>query len=269
MDIITAAEYKLLQDYIHEKLGIDVDENKIDTVTAKIAKLVQRYGMKNPREYVKYILATTDADAVQEFFNEITTNTTDFFRESAHFDYIKNNINSIIENIPRIRKEGEIRLWSAPCSSGEEPVTMAIVLKECLPPDISIKILATDISKKVLHKAVAGKYTENECKGVPKEYIQKYFKKQTDGLYQINDNIKECITYRLFNLMHDFKFQKGFDIVFCRNLMIYQKNDVQQKLINKFYDVIVPNGLFFTGHSESMINKEHKFKYIQNALYRK
>ena len=269
MGNITEDEYKLLQDYIYEKLGIDVDENKKDTITAKIDKLTRRNGMKSEGGYIKYILGTQDGKAIRDFISEITTNTTEFFRESAHFDYIKNNIISIISDIPRIKKEQEIRLWSSACSSGEEPLTMAVVLKECLPADISIKILATDISEKVLRKAVKGIYTETECKGMPKAYIYKYFEKQGGNSFKINDEIKNCVTYRSFNLIDDFKFQKGFDMIFCRNVMIYLNAGVQQKLINKFYDVIIPNGLFFTGHSESMINKEHKFKYIQNALYKK
>lgn len=269
MDILSTAEYKKIQDYIYDKLGIDVDEKKKETVTTKITKLMNRHMMKSPNDYINYVTKTTDPNMIQEFFNEITTNTTEFFRESSHFDYIRNNINLILGDIPRIKKEGEIRLWSAPCSSGEEPVTLAIVLKECLPPGINIKILATDISEKVLNKAIKSLYTENECKGIPKTYLLKYFRKQADGFYETVPDIKKLITYRLFNLMDNFNFKKGFDIIFFRNLMIYFDRDVQEKVVNKFYDVIVPNGLFFIGHSESMLNKKHKFKYVETALYKK
>jgi len=196
-------------------------------------------------------------------------NTTDFFREPAHFDYIKKNIESIIEKIPRIKQKGEIRVWSAPCSSGEEPITVSVVLKECLPGGITAKILATDISEKVVTKAAKGIYTETECRGLPKQYMTAYFQKQPDGFYRVNDDIKKCVTYRVFNLMEDFMFQKGFDIVFCRNLMMYFDFDIQQKLINKFYDVIIPNGLFFIGHAENILDKKHKFKYIQTGVYKK
>ena len=153
-DNITSAEYTRLQDYIYKRLGNVFDDNKRETMNAKIARLMRKQGIKKTSDYVNYILTTQDVDAIQEFFNEITTNTTEFFREPAHFDYIKNNISNIIDEIPRIKREREIRLWSAPCSSGEESVTLAVVLLECLPPDISIRILATDISKKVLRKEV-------------------------------------------------------------------------------------------------------------------
>ena len=266
---INAAEYKQLQDYIYDKLGIDVDDTKKETVTTKINKLMRKHEMSSPREYIKYILGTPGPDFIQEFFNEITTNTTSFFREVKHFDYIKNNISAIINDVPRIKRDGEIRVWSAPCSSGEEPVTLAITLKECLPPGINIKILATDISEKILRKAINGVYTENECKGLSKNQTLSYFTKLPDGFYQVGESIKKCVTYRLFNVMDDFKFKKSFDIIFCRNLMIYMDRDIQQKLVNKFYDVLVPNGLFMIGHSESMLNKKHDFKYVQTALYRK
>ena len=266
---LSAAEYKKLQDFIYSKLGLDVDDKKKETVTTKIVKLMNRRGMQSPKEYVNFILETRDADVIQEFFNEITTNTTEFFRESAHFDYIRIHINNIIENIPKIKRESEIRVWSAPCSSGEEPITTAIVLKECLPPAVRIKILATDISDKILNKAIRGLYTESECKGLTKNHRLKYFEKQPDGFFRVNDEIRKCITYRHFNLMDDFKFKKDFDMIFCRNLMIYMDHDVQQKLVSKFYDVLAPNGLFFIGHSESLLNKKHNYKYVQTALFQK
>ena len=266
---LTPAEYKKLQDFIYDKLGIDYDDKKKETVTTKIVKLTNRHKMSGPKEYMNYMLNSSDPDVIQEFFNEITTNTTSFFRESEHFDYIKNNINTVIAEIPRIKRDGEIRVWNSPCSSGEESITTAIVLKECLPPGIRIKILGTDISEKILKKAVRGIYSESECKGLSKQQMLNYFNKQPDGFQKISEDIDKCITYRLFNVMNDFKFSKGFDMVFCRNMMIYMDHDVQQQLINKFYEVLVPNGLFFIGHSESMLNKKHNFKYVQTALYKK
>jgi len=267
--VLSDADFKKLREFIYDRLGLDQDEKKKETLTTKVVKLMNRHGMKYPRDYVNYILTATEPDMIQEFFNEITTNTTEFFRESAHFDYIRGNINAIIGEIPGIKRDYEIRAWSAPCSSGEEPVTMAIVLKECLPPGIKIKILATDISEKILNKAVKGLYTESECKGLSKNQMLKYFQKQPDGFYRVTDDIKSCITYRLFNVMADFRFKRDFDMVFCRNLMIYMDHDVQEKLVNKFYDVLAPNGLFFIGHSESLLNKKHKFRYVQTALFKK
>lgn len=270
MEILSETEYSRLKAYIYNKLGIEVDEKKRETVSTKVMKLVTRRNMSSSKDYVNLLLNTSDAEIVQEFFNEITTNTTEFFREVAHFDYIKSNISHIMADIPRIQREREIRVWSAPCSSGEEALTLAMVLKECLPQGISPKILATDISMKVLNKATKGVYTESECKGIPKIFLTKYFNKQKDGFYEAGDELKRHITYKLFNLMEDFHaIKRGFDIIFCRNLMIYFDHTSQEKLINKFYDVLVPNGLFFIGHSESLLNKKHKFKYVQTAIFKR
>jgi len=270
IEIISDLEYAKLKEYIYSKLGIEIDERKKETTSTKIMKLVNRRKMKNVKEYVTFILNTTDTEAIQEFFNEITTNTTEFFRENAHFEYIKNNLQNIIAEIPRIKREGEIRVWSAPCSSGEEALTLSMVLQENLPPGIKPKILATDISEKVLNKAVKGVYTEADCKGISKQLLLKYFQKTPDGLYQANNDLRKYITYRLFNLREDFhKIRRSFDIIFCRNLMIYFDQNSQQQLINKFYDVLVQNGLFFTGHSESLLNKSHNFRYIQAAVFKK
>jgi len=269
---ISDAEYKKLQAFIYNKMGIDYDDKKKETVTTKVAKLAHRHKMASPQDYVKFILSATDADSIQEFFNEIATNTTSFFRESEHFDYIKNHMASIMADIPRIKRNGEIRIWNAPCSSGEESISTAIALKECLPPDVRIMILGTDISEKILIKAQRGIYSESECKGLSKQQLANYFTKQPDGFYKINEDIKKCITYRLMNMvMDDFKIKikHNFDLVFCRNMMIYFDQDVQQKLINKFYDVLVPNGLFFIGHSESLLNKKHNYKYVQTALFKR
>jgi chemotaxis protein methyltransferase CheR len=231
---------------------------------------MHRRGMTKPQDYINFILTATNPDDIQEFFNEITTNTTDFFRENEHFKFIKEDINNIMAEIPRIKRDREIRVWSAPCSSGEEPVTLAIVLKECLPPDIRIKILATDISEKVLVKAQRGIYSESECKGLSRQHLTTYFSKTTDGFYAVDPNLKNVITYRHFNFTDEFKFiKRNFDIIFCRNVMIYMDNPTQEKLVNKFYDVLIPNGLFFIGHSESLLNKKHSFKHVRTAVFKK
>ena len=145
---------------------------------------------------------------------------------------------------------------------------MAMVLKESLDSSIDIRILATDISSKVLKKAMSGKYTFSECDGIPNYYLTKYFYKLADG-YQLKENILKMISYRYFNLMNDFNFKNSFDIVFCRNVMIYFDNKVQETLINKIYNNLTSKGFLFIGHSESLVNKQHSFKFVGPSIYRK
>lgn len=268
-EALTDAEFQKIRSYIYKSLGHEVDDKKRETVTTKIYKIARRHGMSEAKDYLNYLYNSNDPEVVQEFLNEITTNTTEFFRESSHFDYIKNNINHIIESIPQIKRTGVLRAWSAPCSSGEEPITLAIVLKECLPAHINFKILATDIDTRILAKANRGRYTESECKGLTKQMMLKYFKKDAEGFYVIGEEIKKQISYRQFNLTDEYPFKHSFDMIFCRNLMIYMDNAVQEKLINLFYGHLVENGLFFIGHSESLLNKKHNYKYVSTAIYKK
>ena len=264
---LSDAGFEKLRQFVFDKLGISIDERKRETVEIRIAKLARAGGMDSDEDYVRALLAAGDGARLHEFYSAITTNTTDFFREEKHFTYLTENTARIMEANPRIRANGEIRVWSAPCSSGEEAVTLAIVLQECMPAGVSIKILATDISEKALSKAIAGTYSANDCRGLSKEKLDRYFAKAGEDAYKVKSEISSLITYRLFNLTDSFIFKKGFDIIFCRNLMIYMENAAQQKLIDKFYDQLVPGGLFFTGHSESLHNKAHKFKSLGTSIY--
>jgi chemotaxis protein methyltransferase CheR len=164
-------------------------------------------------------------------------------------------------------KNREIRAWSAGCSTGEEAYTLSMVLQESF-PNLDIKILATDIDQKVLKKAVSGEYGIGEADDVERYYLAKYFKKTDRSLF-VCDEIKSKVTFRQFNLMNKFSFKKGFDIIFCRNVMIYFDAPTQQKILKKFYDALVPGGLLFIGHSEGITDKNPGYIYVQPTVYRK
>ncbi|MCK5129107.1 MAG: protein-glutamate O-methyltransferase CheR [Clostridiales bacterium] len=260
--------FKSYSGLLYDKTGISISPSKREMFHMKIQKLMRRHSVECYDEYFDLITNINDTKHVQDFINTITTNTTEFFRENAHFEYLKDNIEEFLKSNPRIMQNNEIRLWCAASSSGQEPATIAMVLKECLDPRISIKILATDISSKVLKIAMKGSYTDGECEGISKYYLMKYFKKTHNG-YQLKHTILKSISYRYFNLMQDFNFKSNFDIIFCRNVMIYFDRDVQETLINKFYENIVNEGLLFIGHSESLINKMHSYKYLGPSIYKK
>ena len=169
---------------------------------------------------------------------------------------------------PRISRNKEVVIWSAACSSGQEPVTLALVMLDLLPPGMGVRILATDLDTQILQKANRGIYTLQECEGIPANYLAKYFVR-SGADYQIGDRVRNAISYRQFNLMSEFVFRHGFDFIFCRNVMIYFDNATQEALINKFYDQLVTGGLLFTGHSESMVNKKHRYKPVAPAIWLK
>jgi chemotaxis protein methyltransferase CheR len=268
MDEFTDIYFKKYCDLLYKRTGIFVKENKKETFKLKIAKSMRKLNIHNHDEFLQYLQKYDCKEHLQQFIYDMTTNTTEFFQEKQHFDFIEKNIRFIMKNNPRIARKNEIRIWSAASSSGQEAVSLAILLKECFDNRINIKILATDIDSEILSKAVKGIYSYSECKDIPQEFLYKYFDKVSNG-FSIKEEIRCMIQYRHFNLMEDYNFKKGFDIIFCRNVMIYFSNPIQERLINKFYNNIVQGGLLFIGHSESLVSKSHKYQYIGPAIYMK
>ncbi len=230
---------------------------------------MRRHGVDSYDLFYELLTKGSDPKYWNDFVDEVTVHQSSFFREKKHFEYIRSQLRSIFETNRRITRNNEIKIWSAGCSTGEEPYTLAMILKEWLPPGISIKILATDVSSRTLAAAQTGNYRLN---GIKKEmdpyYVTTYFNR-TEEIYEIKPILKEMITFRLFNLMDAFSFKDTFDMIFCRNVMIYFDLEVQQNLINKFYEILIPGGLLFIGHSETLINKRHSFQYVQPAIYLK
>lgn len=252
--------------FIYNEYGIFLSEIKKEMVHTKIDKLMSRYNINSYDEYYNILASGMDRQFLTDFANEITINKTDFFREINHFDFIQNNIGFIIGKNERILRNNEIRVWSSACSTGQEPYTLAMVLKECLPEGMGIKILGTDVNSKVLADAKRGLYPMSIKNEVRQYYLQKYFK-NTGREFMIEEDLKKIVTFRQFNLMEPFPFKNTFDMIFCRNVMIYFDSEVQQRLLDKFYSVIAPGGLLFIGHSESLTNKKHKFEYVQPTVY--
>lgn len=264
----TDREFEKYRRLIYEKSGIHLSDVKKDTLKAKLHKLMARNSMYSYDEYYDTLVTDRDKQSIIEFINEITINKTDFFRENNHFDFIKYKIQWILEKNPRILRNREIRVWSAGCSTGEEAYTLAFVLKECLPEKINIKILATDICSKVLIIAGKGIYPSRIRNEIDSYYLTRYFER-SENEYKVVDSIRELVTIRQFNLMDAFPFSNTFDMIFCRNVMIYFDTKTQQSLLDKFYSVTAPGGLLFLGHSESLINKRHRYQYIQPTIYSK
>lgn len=250
---------------IYDKLGIHIGEAKREMVQAKVSKLMRNLNMNCFDQYYEFLITCRDHNW-QEFVDEITIHKTNFFREINHFDFIRDKLNDILKNNQRMLQNNEIRVWSAGCSTGKEAYTLAIILKEYLPQGMDIKILATDVSSSSIAEAQKGNYTLNQEDIVNAYFLDKYFSRK-DEFYKVAPIIKQYVTFRLFNLMDPFPFQNNFDIIFCRNVMIYFDNDTQEKLIRKFYNVLTRNGLLFIGHSESLNQKQYKFKYIQPTIY--
>lgn len=262
----------LFSEYLYRNMGIYTEDSKKNLLAQKLAKLMNDANIDNTGEYYHFIVSPSISERQKnlknKFIDTITIHKTNFFRENNHFEFIQRNISEIIEQSQSAKITGEIRIWSSACSTGEEAYTLAMLFKEILPPNIRPKILATDISPDSIRKALEGVYKFGPEDNITPYYINKYFIKKTNE-WVITDEIKNHVTFRLFNLMEPFPFKSPFDIIFCRNVMIYFDKDVQEKLVNNFHSAIAQKGFLFIGHSESLIQLKHPFNYHEPTVYRK
>jgi len=255
------------QYYLYTKFGIKISYRKREVLRSKVDKLKLFYKIADYEVFLDTLKKNEGTAFWHDFVHEITTHKTDFFREINHFNFLKENMGKTIINIPSISLRNEIRIWSAGCSTGEEPYTIAMLMNE-IKPELYVRILATDISKETLQTAMKGTYSPSIKKNISPYYLSKYFLR--DGInFSIKDEIKNKVVFRQFNLIDLFPFKRKFDIIFCRNVMIYFSDNIIEDLLNKFYKTLVENGLLFIGHSESLISKKHTFKYIQPTIYKK
>lgn len=267
-------DYKKYSKFLLDELGIHIGDSKKKLLRHKVDKIMLTKNIASYEDYFSIVSKSSikNKEDFQDFIDSMTTNTTEFFRGQYHFDYIEKNIDEFIASSPQIRKTNEIRIWSAGCSTGQEPISLSILFNKLLHMDhligIELKILATDINKKVLLKAMKGIYSEKECQGIPPLIFNRYFSKLNNGAL-VDTEILSNITYRQFNLIDNFPFKKKFDFIFCRNVMIYFDKDTQQNLLDKFHNQLSSEGLLFVGHSESLIDKTRKFKYLAPSVYKK
>jgi len=268
---LTGQDFTNFRKLVREKCGIHLHEGKKELVRSRIGKRLRETKFKSFRQYYRYLVQEDKGPELALMLNAISTNLTSFFRETNHFDYLSTEILPVWRNM---HPPQPLNIWSAGCSSGEEPYSLAICLQEHLAPVslVKAKILATDISTEVLSTAISGVYPESRVQTIPFEVLRKYFRKghgKWDGYYRLKPEIRDMIEFKRLNLMGAFGFDKHFDVIFCRNVMIYFDSKAQGSLINKFHDCLNPGGYLFIGHSESLLSIPHRFKYVMPAVYMK
>lgn len=270
---IKKEEFQLLRDLVYDKIGINLTEEKRNLLMGRLQKLLRKYNLDTFRDYYNFVKTDKSGDALSELANSISTNHTFFYRENDHFEFFQKSVLPELSQKMKREKINDIRIWSAGCSSGEEPYTLIMLMMEFFGSDyqkLSAGILATDISENALGIARKAVYPFERVKSMPEIYKKKYFKKLPNDEYEVVDIVKKEVTYRRFNLMNkQFPFKKAFDIIFCRNVMIYFDQPTRQTLVDKFYRHTAPGGWFFIGHSESLNRINTGYKYIMPALYRK
>lgn len=263
------SEFRELTQYMKKNYGINLTEKKL-LIEGRLSNLLTEKGFTNFSDYLKFVFIDSSGNEVNTLINKLTTNHTFFMREAEHFKYFSEVVLPYLEANSQSK---DLRIWSAGCSTGEEPYTLAILIADYFGVQKSFwntKILATDISQNVLSVAETGIYSGDSITAMPKYWGMKYFDKIDNENYQVSENIKNEVIFRTFNLMTEFfPFKKKFHVIFCRNVMIYFEPKTKMELINKFYEMTETGGYLFIGHSESINKNETKYKYIMPAVYRK
>lgn len=269
MVTITEKEFILLSEYIKKNYGIHLKKGKKTLVTVRLQKVLEQEHFDNFTDYYQYLISDTSGDAAVTLVEKITTNHTFFMREADHFQYFREIALPFLKSIV---KEKDLRIWCAGCSTGEEAYTLAMLIDEFLGEEKmwwNTKILATDISEKVLETAKEGIYSNESLVSLPSQWKLKYFKSYDRNHSILIDRMKDEVIYRKFNLINTFPFKRPFHTIFCRNVMIYFDHETKTELVNKFYDYMEYGGYLFIGHAESINRGTSRFSYIQPAIYRK
>ena len=267
---ITDTEFRKMRDFIKSTFGISLSDEKKTLVQSRLRATIAEHNFSSFTQYFDFIRKEPTGDAMVQFIDKITTNHTFFMRETEHFDYFRDVV------LPYIRDEyghkQDLSMWCGACSSGEEPITLQIIAQEFFKKtgtDWNTQMLATDISTKVLDKAVAGVYQTSALAKMPRIWQHEYFTKVDSETSRVSDTIRKNILYRKLNFLDPFPFKRRFQVIFCRNVMIYFDKPTRDAIVKKFFDVTEPGGYLFIGHSESISNSGSKYQYIKPAIYRK
>ena len=272
---LTRREYERIRDLIYAKSGISLGDQKMQLVRARLGKRVRKDGFKSFGEYLRHVEQDASGEELCSLLDAISTNTTHLFREMRHFNVLREIISGWIQEKRWRTKHSTLRIWSAACSSGEEPHSIAMTAHDALAghPGIELKILATDLSTQMLRKAKRAIYETHRVGTAPPQFRTRHFRKVSeDGqtVLQIVPELRRLISFARFNLMTPtFPFRHGFDVIFCRNVMIYFDRPTQQTLVNKLAAQLHPGGYLMIGHSESLSNIEHSLEYAEPTVYRR
>ncbi len=247
--------------------GIQLPPGKEGLVQSRLSRRLRQLGVPSFDAYLTRVRDDASGRERAEMIDLLTTNKTSFFRESAHFDLLRDTV------IPAFAGAGSpIRVWSAGCSSGEEPYTIAMVLRETLAGNGTpegARVLATDLSRRVLEHAIRGTYTDAQTADVPDALRRRYFTREADGDWTVGPSLRSQVRFAGLNLLGPWPMRGPFQMIFCRNVMIYFDKPTQEALVARFHALLAPGGYLFVGHSESLTALAHEFTYVRPAVYRR
>ncbi|MBB4567346.1 protein-glutamate O-methyltransferase CheR [Rhizobium leucaenae] len=279
-EVLASGEYPLtrrdlseIAAMIYSDAGISLNETKASLVYSRLSKHIRALGLPGFRDYCVLVSSPAGAAARREMLSHLTTNFTRFFRENHHFDHLRDEV--LPGLLARAKSGGRVRIWSAACSDGQEPYSIALTVLSLLPnaAEFDFKILATDIDPKILGLARAGAYDETSLETVSPAMRKQWFQEvdiQGRRKFQIDDRVKRLITFNELNLMAQWPFKGMFDVIFCRNVVIYFDEPTQTKIWSRFAGLLPENGHLYIGHSERVSGEaKHVFDNIGITTYRR
>ena len=267
----TDDDFETIRKVLYKHTGISLNVGKMDLVYGRLSRRLRSLRISSFSDYLGFIDSPRGEEEMVHFINALTTNLTAFFREPHHFDYLANTV------LPQAMKyhagDRRIRFWSAGCSTGEEPYSIAMTVREAMHSlqNWDLKILATDLDTNVVAIAKQGEYSTQRIAGLSDLRRKKWFhvSGRCNESVKVNTSLQELITFKQLNLMHEWPMRGSFDLIFCRNVVIYFDKTTQRKLFDRYADALVTGGFLFIGHSENLHNLSDRFELIGQTIYRK
>lgn len=267
----THADFERIRALVYEHAGIHLSETKSNLVYGRLSRRLRVLQLARFDDYLGYLQEHIETE-LTEFLNAITTNLTSFFRENHHFEALRNQVLPELMNARRASRR--LRLWSAGCSTGEEPYSLAMVLCETVldKPGWDVKLLATDLDTNVLETARAGIYAADRVRTVSRERLRRFFRRGVGanaGRVQVVAELPRLIAFNQLNLMETWPMRGPIDVIFCRNVVIYFDKPTQARLFERFADLLSDDGRLFVGHSETLNKVTDRFELVGQTMYRK
>lgn len=266
------AEFQRFSEMVRRHSGIHLGSVKTELLRARLAKRLRALSLDSFKDYYDLVASDESGEELARMLDVVTTNKTEFFREDKHFILLTQKYLPELLKGAAQRPDKTLRIWSAACSSGEEAYTLAMcALEASAGQDVKIKVLATDLSSRMIHRGATGVYGRDKVQGVPAMLLQKYFEAEGKGeerTYRAGKDLRDLVQFHRFNLNgQDFPFKNPFDVIFCRNVMIYFDQPVQEALVARMDGVLRKGGYFFTGLAESLLAIKHPLKSVAASVY--
>ncbi|MCA9311724.1 MAG: protein-glutamate O-methyltransferase CheR [Phycisphaerales bacterium] len=273
MSTLSTAQFKEIAALAQDRWGLELTERKKLLVQSRLSKMLHRSQYKSVADYLEHLRNEADEEDMLVFFDLLSTNTTSFFRESEHFDYLEQHVYPRLADAPR---GTSVRVWSAACSNGSEPYTIGIHAHECLPnlAALDYRILATDLSNKVIERARLALYPDKAVESLPARLRGKYFEKRhlpdtppDEFAYRVVDSVRSMVSIHRLNLMDPWPMKGPFDVIFLRNVMIYFNKPTREKLVNRMRTLLSEDGLLIIGGAETLSGIDSGFTMIRPSIY--